>query len=122
MRALRGTAPLLVLLNPGQRGGLAGISPNSPAPIAEGGREYTHSGHQSQKGRENIPCARTVRRKHSFEETPLSPKDKNLRCGLEFSDRWTGGGSRGGEVRFSRSGIVGFSHGGGSAMVVWMIH
>eukprot|EP00976_Prorocentrum_cordatum_P071245 1180249-Prorocentrum_minimum.AAC.3 len=29
-----------------------------PAPIAEGGREYTRSRHQSQKGRENIPTSR----------------------------------------------------------------
>eukprot|EP00959_Pyramimonas_sp_CCMP1952_P195893 4095363-Pyramimonas_sp.AAC.1 len=28
-------------------------------PIAKGEREYTHSGHQSQKGRENIPIAGT---------------------------------------------------------------
>eukprot|EP00959_Pyramimonas_sp_CCMP1952_P035254 738594-Pyramimonas_sp.AAC.1 len=31
------------------------------APIAEGEREYTRSGHQSRKGRENIPIAGTNR-------------------------------------------------------------
>eukprot|EP00976_Prorocentrum_cordatum_P104549 1193942-Prorocentrum_minimum.AAC.1 len=31
----------------------------SEAPITEGEREYTHSRHQSQKGRENIPIAGT---------------------------------------------------------------
>eukprot|EP00959_Pyramimonas_sp_CCMP1952_P459419 9478231-Pyramimonas_sp.AAC.1 len=31
------------------------------APIAGGERECTHSGHQSQKGRENVPIAGTVR-------------------------------------------------------------
>eukprot|EP00959_Pyramimonas_sp_CCMP1952_P315384 6600955-Pyramimonas_sp.AAC.1 len=34
-----------------------------PAPIAEGGREYTRSRHQSRKGRENIPAAGTNRRR-----------------------------------------------------------
>eukprot|EP00959_Pyramimonas_sp_CCMP1952_P289757 6060061-Pyramimonas_sp.AAC.1 len=32
------------------------------APIVEGKREYTHSGHQSRKGRENIPTAGHPRR------------------------------------------------------------
>eukprot|EP00959_Pyramimonas_sp_CCMP1952_P002255 46845-Pyramimonas_sp.AAC.1 len=33
------------------------------APIAEGEREYTRGGHQSQKGSENIPVAGTNRRR-----------------------------------------------------------
>eukprot|EP00976_Prorocentrum_cordatum_P058786 1173743-Prorocentrum_minimum.AAC.1 len=31
------------------------------APITEGEREYTCNGHQSWKGRENIPCARLLK-------------------------------------------------------------
>eukprot|EP00976_Prorocentrum_cordatum_P073707 1181222-Prorocentrum_minimum.AAC.1 len=34
-----------------------------PAPITEGDREYTRSGHQSQKGSENIPVVGTNHRR-----------------------------------------------------------
>eukprot|EP00976_Prorocentrum_cordatum_P110506 1195210-Prorocentrum_minimum.AAC.10 len=42
---------------------LAQVRNNRRAPIAEGEREHTRSGHQSQKGRENIPVAGTNRRR-----------------------------------------------------------
>ena len=49
-----------VSLHPSHR---AYVGPHFRAPITEGKREYDRSGHQSQKGRENIPVAGTNHRR-----------------------------------------------------------
>eukprot|EP00976_Prorocentrum_cordatum_P077533 1182727-Prorocentrum_minimum.AAC.3 len=54
------SSPYVVYVLPGETGAAHNCK---RVPIAEGEREYTHSGYQSQKGRENIPIAGTRRRR-----------------------------------------------------------